>query len=233
MAGAPSGTSSSSSHSTGWRMNGSVCGPPSPPCEPISSSNAATSPSSGSYWLSSSRSGAWTIASSRLRLMIVCGPNSVVGSSPSTRSSSRIARAVRAEHDRAESAFERTSSSPTPGCAATAATRPGMQLLELLDRQPVVMAGEPDEPEVARADDGDRRRRRRRRLRPRRRRDRRRRRSSCSSAARATRRADALGLGDLRQERVHEGRPFGLGLGLDDVARPLISSRTYSPRLTP
>ena len=28
-----------------------VCGPPSPPWEPISSSNAATSPISGSYWL--------------------------------------------------------------------------------------------------------------------------------------------------------------------------------------
>ena len=89
MAGAPSGTGSSSSHSLGWRMNGCVWSPPSPPCDPMSSSNAATSPISGSYWLSSSRSGACFIASSRWRLMIVCSPKSVVGSSPSTLSSSR------------------------------------------------------------------------------------------------------------------------------------------------
>ena len=38
------------------------------------------------------------------------------------------------------------------------ADQPGVALLQLLDREPVVVAGEVDEPEVARADDGDRRR---------------------------------------------------------------------------
>ena len=40
---------------------------------------------------------------------------------------------------------------------ASVPTRFGMELLELLDRQPVVVPGEPHEPEVAGADDGDRR----------------------------------------------------------------------------
>ena len=221
-------------HSTGWRMNGSVCGPPRPPCEPISSSNAATSPSSGSYWLSSSRSGAWTIASSRLRLMIVCGPNSVVGSSPSTRSSSRK-RVPFGPKTTAPNSFERTISIPTPGMRRDRRDEARVELLELLDRQPVVVAGEPDEAEVARA---------------------RRPRSTPASATggsllvgvevddavgRLAReggardgRPDALALGDLRQERVDEDRPLGLGLGLDRASRARSSgSRTNSPRLTP
>ena len=216
MAGAPSGTSSSSCHSTGWRMNGSVCGPPSPPCEPISSSNAATSPSSGLYWLSSSRSGAWAIASSRLRLMIVCGPNRVVGSSPSTRSWSRIARALRAEDDRAESASSGPAASRRPG-----GPRPPRRGPDGAPRAPRPSAGgrcpvnqtsprlpEPTTaivdasataaapPRVVEVDDAVGRLARQR--------------------GAGDGRADALALGDLRQERVDEGRPLGLGLRLDD-----------------
>ena len=220
MAGAPSGTSSSSVHSTGWRMNGSVCGPPRPPCEPISSSNAATSPSSGSYWLSSSRSGAWTIASSRLRLMIVCGPNRVVGSSPSTRSWSRK-RVPFGPKTTAPYVLRADQQHPDARVGRDRGDESRMERLELLDRESVVVAGEPDEPEVARADDGDRRRHRRRAV-------------SSSSSSRLTTpsvvllgqrgardgRPDALGLGDLRQERVHEGRALGLASWSRPDGRP-------------
>ena len=108
-------------------------------------------------------------------------------------------------------AFERTSSIPTPGWAATAATRPGMELLELLDRESVVVAGEPDE---ARGCPSRRRRSSTRSATG----------ISSSSSSRSTTpsvvllgqrgardgRPDALALGDLRQERVDEDRPFGL-----------------------
>ena len=219
MAGAPSGTSSSSVHSTGWRMNGSVCGPPSPPCEPISSSNAATSPRFGSYWLSRSRSGAWTISSSRLRLMIVCGPNSVVGSSPSTLSWSRN-RVPFGPKTTAPNSFDRTSISPTPGCAATAATRPGWSSSSSSTVRrwswPVNQT-RPRLPEPTTAigagigfgrlllvgvevDDAIGRLARERGPRD--------------------GRPDPLALGDLGQQRVDEDRSLGLGLGLDQRRAP-------------
>ena len=220
MAGAPSGTGSSSSHSTGWRMNGSVCGPPRPPCEPISSSNAATSPSSGSYWLSSSRSGAWTIASSRLRLMIVCGAEQrrrVLALDPvlvedSGRPSAR--RRPRRAPSSGPSAARR------PGCAASVATSSGWSssssstvsrwswpVNQTSPRLPEPTTAIVDSSAGGGISSSRRgRRRRRRRL--------------ARERGAGDGRADALAPGDLRQERVHEGRSLGLGLRLDERRPP-------------
>src|SRR5215510_6176532 len=72
-----------------------------------------------------------------------------------------------------------------------------MELLELFHGEAVVVAGEPDEAEVAGADDGDRRFVRER--------------SGCRHAG-----SDALALRDLREERVDEHRALGLRRRLDD-----------------
>ena len=91
----------------------------------------------------------------------MCGPNSVVGSSPSTRSSSRKRVPVRPEDDRAV-LLRADQQQPDAGMGGDRRDEARMELLELLDRQPMVVAGEPDEAEVAGADDRDRRRHRRR-----------------------------------------------------------------------
>ena len=93
---------------------------------------------------------------------------------------------------------------------------PRVQLLELLDRQPVVVPREPDKAEVAGADHRDRRRVRGRR-------DLFRievddavfRRAGERDARDA--RADAPAPRDLRQERVDEGRALGLRLRLEEL----------------
>src|SRR6185369_4340842 len=102
--------------------------------------NAATSPSSGSYWLSSSRSKARTRRScSVLAFDLVLIEE---------------ARAIRAEDDGAEF-FRADQQQPDPRVRSDRGDEPRVELLELLDRQPVVVSGEPDEAEVAGADDGD------------------------------------------------------------------------------
>ena len=103
---------------------------------------------------------------------------------------------------------------PTPGWAASVATSFGWRLLELLDGEAMVVAGEPDEPEVAGADDRDRGfvgRRRDVLL------------VEVDDAVRRLVRergprhggSDALAARDLREERVHEGRSLSLRLRLD------------------
>ena len=197
----------------------------------MSSSKAATSPISGSYWLSSSRSGAWTIASSRLRLMIVCSPKSVVGILALDDVLIEIADAVPAEdHGPALGGADHHQADAGMGRQGPDEVR--VQRLELLERQPVVVAGEPHEPQVAGPHDGDRRLVGGRRdlfL------------VEVDDAVRGlvrqrgagNGRADALAPGDLRQDRVDEGRAFAGGLRWYRVARPLIRSRTTSPRLWP
>ena len=92
-----------------------------------------------------------------------------------------VARPVRPEDDRAVR-LRADQQQPDARMGRDRGDEARMELLELLDRQAVIVAGEPDEPEIARPDDRDRRLRRRRPVRPaaRRRRGRRRRRSSCS-----------------------------------------------------
>ena len=49
MARTPTIGASGSLHSLGTRAKGRLCQPPSPPCDPMNSSNGATSLASGSY----------------------------------------------------------------------------------------------------------------------------------------------------------------------------------------
>ena len=127
------------------------------------------------------------------------------------------ARPIRAE-DHGPELLRADSSSPDARVGRDRGDESRVELLELLDRESVVVPGEPHQPEIARADDRDRRRigdgggsssTSSRLTVP-----------SASvllaSAARATVGPTPLARGDLRQERVHEGRPLGLGLGLDD-----------------
>ena len=92
--------------------------------------------------------------------------------------------------------------------------QPRVQFLELFDRQSLIVAGEPHEPQVAGAHDGDGRRVGDGHLllgvevdHP-----------VCRLALEGgtgDRRTDALARRDLRQERIHECRTLGLGRGLD------------------
>ena len=127
-----------------------------------------------------------------------------------------VAHALRAEDDRAELLRADHAASPTPGWAATAATRPGWSSSSSSTVRrwscPVNQTSPRlPEPTTAIVDASARRRhllvRRGRRRRPS---------SGSASAARATRRPDALAPGDLRQERVDERRALGLGLRLDE-----------------
>ena len=75
--------------SAGCSTKGSAWVPPMPPCEPTSSSKAATSPNSGQKVLLTIRSAQWGKPSVRRRWSAAFGPNGASGSSPSTRSRSR------------------------------------------------------------------------------------------------------------------------------------------------
>src|SRR6266566_4814418 len=105
-------------------MKASFCRPPSPPCEPICSSNGATSPESGSNTLTITRSPHSAMASTRRSPSAAVGPNDASGSLPSTRPSVRsvLPPAPRTTGPRP---VVRTMTSPMPGCRTSPSTRPG------------------------------------------------------------------------------------------------------------
>ena len=102
-------------------------------------------------------SGAWVIASSRLRLMTVCG----------AEERRRVLALDAVLVEEADAASARSPSAPyslradqhesDARVVGEAVEQPRVQLLELLDRQAMVVAGEPHQAEVARTDDDDRR----------------------------------------------------------------------------
>ena len=67
IASTPTIGASGSLHSAGTTANGLVCGPPRPPCEPMNSSNGATSSAPGSYMQLTRMSGQWGKRSWRRR----------------------------------------------------------------------------------------------------------------------------------------------------------------------
>src|SRR5439155_14234085 len=121
---APTIGSDGTSQPRGASTNARDCVPPRPPCEPTSSSNAATSPVSGQYAELTMRSAQWSNPSVRRTWSAAFGPNGASGSSPSTRRSSRkfVPCGPRAT---APWASERTKTKPMPGCEQSVGTTAG------------------------------------------------------------------------------------------------------------
>ena len=88
----------------------------------------------------------------RSRCCAAFGEKGASGSSPSTRPVREVVRRRARPSTTAPWSPERTSSKPTCGCARSAAIRPRMALVDLLERQPPLLLHQVDEPEVARAE---------------------------------------------------------------------------------
>src|SRR5438477_63225 len=105
-------------------MKASFCRPPSPPCEPICSSNGATSPASGSNMLTITRSPHSAMASTRRSPSAAVVPNDARGSIPSSRPSVRSVLPPPPKTT-GPRPVTRTMTSPMPGCRTSPSTRPG------------------------------------------------------------------------------------------------------------
>ena len=135
----------------GTSANGWVCQPPSPPCEPMNSSNGATSLASGSNMQLTRMSGQCGNPSVRRRWSAAFGPKSASGSSPRDHVVAEAPRPAAAEHDRAVARC-RTITKPIPGWPVSALSSSGCRGSISPDRHPVLALGQGDQPEAARGE---------------------------------------------------------------------------------